>query len=160
MAALDDDSAGILAYTKDWKIIDDSYTFSNAICLIVLMNTGKLVNFFLNVFCFFRIWFWIGQHDPIRTKLDKFFNYVFLKETCCVWVFFPRTWNVLLMRFSRKNLKHKFEKMERWPRDNQKVIFLFYFLVENEISPNIWGFSLNNNLLYNKHLILKLRWYI
>ena len=31
VGALDGDSAGTLAYNKGWKIIDDSYAFSNAI---------------------------------------------------------------------------------------------------------------------------------
>ena len=31
MGAKDVDSAGTLAYKRDWKTIDDSYEFSNAI---------------------------------------------------------------------------------------------------------------------------------
>ena len=41
----DGDSAGTLAYNKGWKIIDDSYAFSDAI-RIVFLNTGKLVKFY------------------------------------------------------------------------------------------------------------------
>ena len=41
VGAWDVDSAGMLAYKKDWKIIDDSYAFLNAICLIVFLITGK-----------------------------------------------------------------------------------------------------------------------
>ena len=36
------DSAGMLAY----KEINDSYTFSNAICLLVFLITGKTGEFF------------------------------------------------------------------------------------------------------------------
>ena len=61
VGALHGDSAGTLAYKKDWKIIDDSYAFSNAIRLIVFLITGKLVKFNQNAFCFFKIWFWIGH---------------------------------------------------------------------------------------------------
>ena len=35
----------MLAYKKGWKIIDDSYAFSNAIRLIVFLVTWKLVKF-------------------------------------------------------------------------------------------------------------------
>ena len=35
--------------------MDELYAFSNAIRLIVLLNTGKLVKFSQNVFCFFKI---------------------------------------------------------------------------------------------------------
>ena len=44
MGALDGDSTGTLAYKKSWKIIEDSYAFSNAIRLIVHLNTGKFGN--------------------------------------------------------------------------------------------------------------------
>ena len=123
----DVDSAGMLAYKKDWKIIDDSYAFLNAIRLIVFLITGKWVNYNFIAFCFFSIWYWIGQHDPFLLKIDKF--KLFFKEYCCIWVFYPRIWNILWMRFSANNLLHHFKKMERWPRDIQKVIFLFYVLV-------------------------------
>ena len=95
----DVDSAGMLAYKKDWKIIDDSYAFLNAIRLIVFLITGKWVNYNFIAFCLFSIWFWIGQH--------------------------------------RKEFTPSFEKMERWPRDIKKVVFLFYFWVDNIVSPNI-----------------------
>ena len=36
---------------KLWKI----YTFANTIRLIVLLNTGKLVKFYQNVFSFFKL---------------------------------------------------------------------------------------------------------
>ena len=32
-------------------------------------------------------------------------------------------------------------KIERWPRDTQKVIYLFCFWVENMLSPNIWDWN-------------------
>ena len=35
----------MLAYKKDWKIIDASYAFFNAIRLKVFLITGKWVNF-------------------------------------------------------------------------------------------------------------------
>ena len=53
-----------------------SNAFSNAICFIVFLITGKWVKLCLNVFCFFRKWFWIRQHDLFGTKIDKF-NFVF-----------------------------------------------------------------------------------
>ena len=88
MGAKDGDSAGTLAYKTGWKIIYDSCAFSNAIRLIVFLITGKLVNFYQNVFCFFKIWFWIVQHDRFDSIIDKFF-FVF-KEFCCLWVLSPR----------------------------------------------------------------------
>ena len=97
-------SAGMLAYKKDWKIIDDS----NAIRFIVFFITGKWVNVYLIVFRFFRKWLWIRQHDPFGTKIGKF-NFVF-KEYCCLLVFSLRIWNVLWMRFWLKNLLHQLKK--------------------------------------------------
>ena len=62
----------LLVYIKGWKMIDDSCAFSNAISLIVFLITGKLlVKFYQDVFCFFKIWFWIGQYDPFHTIIDK-----------------------------------------------------------------------------------------
>ena len=45
VGAYDEDSAGNLAYKKDWTIIDDSKAFSNVIRFIVFLITGKWVNF-------------------------------------------------------------------------------------------------------------------
>ena len=55
MGALDVDSAGMFAKKNFKKIMIDSYAFSNAICLIEFLITGKWVNFYFNAFCFFRI---------------------------------------------------------------------------------------------------------
>ena len=44
--------------------------------LIVLLNTGNLVMFYQNVYCFFKLWFWIRQYDPFHmfhTIIDKFY---------------------------------------------------------------------------------------
>ena len=63
----------LLVYIKGWKMIDDSCAFSNAISLIVFLITGKLlVKFYQDVFCFFKIWFWIGQYDPFHTISTHF----------------------------------------------------------------------------------------
>ena len=99
----DGDSAGMLSYIKDWKILADTYTFSNAICLLVFLITGirKWFNFSLNVFCFFRIWFWIGQHDPFLTNIDKF-NFVF-KVSCCLWIFSRFVFNERIYCINGKN---------------------------------------------------------
>ena len=126
-----------VAYNKGWKIIDDSYAFSNAIRLIVFLITGKLVKFYKNVFCFFKIWFWIGQYDQFHTIIDKF--YFVLEEFWCLWVLSPRIWNVIWMHLSKMNLLHQLKNWrdDPWPRDTPKIIFLFYFGVENMLSQNI-----------------------
>ena len=61
----------MLANKKEWKNICDSYAFSNAIRLIVLLITEKWIYFYFSAICFFRIWFWIGQHDQFHTKIVK-----------------------------------------------------------------------------------------
>ena len=66
---------------KDWKIMVDSYVFSNAIRLIIYLITGKWLNFYFNAFFSFRIWFWKGQHNPFHTKIDKF-SFFLKKESC------------------------------------------------------------------------------
>ena len=43
VGAQDWDSAGMLAYNKGWKIIDDLYAFSNAIRLIEFRKIGKIL---------------------------------------------------------------------------------------------------------------------
>ena len=48
--------------------------------------------------------------------------------------------------FFTKEFTASFKKTERWPRDNLKVIFLFYFWFENMLSPNIRDCPLNNSL--------------
>ena len=47
----------MLAYKEDWNIIDDLYTFLNAICIIVFMITGKGINPNL-------IYFVSSEYDP------------------------------------------------------------------------------------------------
>ena len=54
--------------------MEDLNAFSNAYRLIVLMNACKLVKFYQNVFCFFKILFIIGQYDPFHTTIDKEFT--------------------------------------------------------------------------------------
>ena len=114
--------------------------------MLVFLITGKLLKYYQSVFCFVKKWIWIGQYDPFHTINDKF--YFVFKELCCLWVLSPRIWNVLWMCFSKMNLLHQLKKMERWPRDTQKVIFLFYFWVENMLSPNILDCPLNPTLNY------------
>ena len=82
VGAKDGDSAGTLAYNKGWKIIDDSYAFSNAIRLIVFLITGKLLKFYQNVFCFFKIRFWIGQYDQFHRIIDKFYFVLKFVHVC------------------------------------------------------------------------------
>ena len=123
--------------------MDGSFSFSNALRLIVLLNTGKLVKFYQNIFCFFNIWFWLGQYVPFHTIMDKF--YFVLKVFCCLWVLSPRIWNV----FFEKDFNASIKKMEKWHRDTQKVIFLFYFWVEKS---KHMGLSFKTHL---KHLMLK-----
>ena len=114
----------MLALKKDLKIKNDSYSFSNAIRLIVFLITGKWVYFYFSSFCFFRIRFWKGQHDPFHTKIDKF-SFVF-KESCCLRVFSPRIWSVSWMRFSLKNLLHR---LKQWRDDAEmKSYFSVLFL--------------------------------
>ena len=102
----------------------------------------KMSNFNWIAFCFYSLWFWIGQHDQYHTKTDKF-SFVF-KESCCFWVFSPLIWNVLWMHFSEKNLMHHLKKRGRDDPDiSNKVIFLFYVWA---VSPNIRDSPLNNSL--------------
>ena len=112
----------MLAY-KGWKIVDDSGQFSNVIRLMVFLITGKWVNFYFNEFCFFRIWCWTWQHDPFHTKIDKC-SFVF-KEYHCFFVFSPRIWNVLWMRFSLKNLLHH---LKIW-RDDPEITKSFFSIL-------------------------------
>ena len=109
--------------------------FSNAIRLLVFLSTGWLIKFYQHVFCFFKIWFRKGQYDPFHTIIDNFYH-VF-NEFCCLWVLSPRIWNVLWMRFFQKWIFASIKKMER---------FLFYFWVEDMLSPNIWYCHLNPTL--------------
>ena len=66
VGALDGDSAGTLAYNKGWKIVDDSYAFSNAIymadsyliwvskyqqCYILSYYTVIILDFYGYLFC-------------------------------------------------------------------------------------------------------------
>ena len=88
---------------------------------MVFLNTGTLVKFYQNVFCYFKLWFWIGQYHP-------FHIYFVFKEFCYLWVLSPRFWNVLWimwMRFSKKNLLHRFKK---WRDDSEipKKLFLCF----------------------------------
>ena len=108
---------------KRLKIMVYSYSFSNAIRLIVFLIKGKWVNVYFNAFCFFRIWFWKGQHNPFHTKIDK--SFVF-KESCCFWVFSPRIWSVLWMRFSLKNLLHQFKKWRNGPEITKKLFSVLF----------------------------------
>ena len=105
------------------KIIDDSNAFLNAFRFIVFLITRKWVNFYLSVFCFFRKWFWIKQHDPFGTKIDKF-NFL-KKESCCIWVFSPRIWNVLWKRLWLTNLQHQLKKWRDDPEITKKLLFCF-----------------------------------
>ena len=127
--------------------MDDSYAFSNAIRLIVFLNTVKLVKFYQNVFCFFKIWFWIGQYDPFHTIIDKF-KFVF-KEFCCLWVLSPRIWNVLWMRFSKNYLLHQLQRWRNDPEIPKKLFFCFIFGWKYAKSKHM-GLSLKSHL---KHLI-------
>ena len=103
----------------------------------------KMVKFYFSAFCFFRIWFWKGQHDLFHTKIDKFsFDF---KESCCLWVFSPRIWNVLWMSFSLKNLLHH---LKIWKDDPDITIKLFFwgFLDWKYAKSNIRDCPLNNSL--------------
>ena len=122
--------------------VDDSNAFSNAISFIVFLFTVKWVKFGLNVFCFFRKWFWIRQHEPFGTKIDKF-QFVF-KESCCLWVFSPRIWNVLWMRFWLKNLLHQLKKWRDGPEITKKLLFCFIFGLKIWSCPNVRFCPLNN----------------
>ena len=53
--------------------MNDSYAFSNAILLIVFLNTEKLVKFYQNEFCFFKILFLKRQYNPFHAIIDKFY---------------------------------------------------------------------------------------
>ena len=119
----------MLANKKEWKIIVNSYSCSNAIRLIVFLITGKWVNSYFYAFCLFRIWFWKRQHDQFHTKIDKFS------------FFSPRIWSVLWMRFSL----HRFKKWGDDPEITKKLYFSFIFGVENMPSPNIRGCPLINS---------------
>ena len=114
-----------LTKAASWKIIDDSYAFSNAIRLIVFLITGKLIKFYQHVFCFFKLWFRIGQYDPFHTIIDNF-NHVF-KEFCFLWVLSPRIWNALWMCFSKMIFFHQIEKWRDDPEIPKKLFSVLFF---------------------------------
>ena len=89
---------------KLWLIELDSYSFSNAIHLIVFWMIGKWVNLYFNAFCFFRIWFWKGQHDLFHTRLTNLA--LFLKNLVFSGSPLHEIWSVSWMRFSLTNLLH------------------------------------------------------
>ena len=76
MCAEDGDSVGTFAYKKGYKITNDSYAFSNAIRLIVFLNTGKLVKLYQMYFVSSK-----GQYDPFHTIINKFY-FVFEEFYC------------------------------------------------------------------------------
>ena len=71
VGAYDGDSAGMVAYKKDWKIIDFECKLFNS-----LLDNRKMGKIFTTCIFYFRIWFWNWQHAPIRTEIEKF-NFVF-----------------------------------------------------------------------------------
>ena len=107
---------------------------SDAIRLIVFLNTGKLGEFYQNVFCFLKIWFWIGQDDPLHTITGIFTLFLknFVVSGSCVHEF-EMCYRCI---FQKMNLLHRLKK---WSDDPEIIIFLFYFffLVENMPSPKI-----------------------
>ena len=133
-----------MAYNKGWKIIHDSYAFSNAIRLIVFLITGKLVKFDQHVFCFLKIWFRIGQYEPFHTIIDNIY-FVFIEfvvsgsclhefEMCYGCVFQKRIYCIIL-----KNG----EMTQRYLKSNLSVLFLGWYNIPN---PNIRDCPLNNSL--------------
>ena len=124
--------------------------FLNAIRLTVFLNLGKLIKIYQNEFCFFKIWFWMGQYDPFHTIIDKF--YFVLKKICCLWVLSPRIWNVLWMRFSKRNLKHQLKRWRDDPEIPKKIFFFsFFFLGWKYAKSKDMGLSFKSHL---KHFIL------
>ena len=132
------------------KNYDDLY----AICLTVLLNAGKLVTFYQNVFCFFKIWFWIGQYDPFHMIIDKF--YFVFKQFCSLWVLSPWIWNVVRMRFSKKNFMHQLKEWRMIQRYPKYYFFLFFFGLKDPISRHM-GLSFKSHV---KHLILKVAFWL
>ena len=65
------------------------------------------------------------------------------QEFCCPLGLVSTNLKCVKYAFFEKEFYASIKKMERLPRDTQKVIFLFYFLVENILSPNIWDCPLN-----------------
>ena len=116
-------------HNKGWKIINDSYAVSNAIGLIVFLITGKFVKFYQNVFCFFKIWFWIGQYHSFHTIFDKF--YFLFKDFCFLWPLclheFEMWYGCVL---KKKNLLHQLKKLRDDPEIPKKLFFWF-----------IWGWK-------------------
>ena len=117
--------------------------FSNAICFIVFLFTGKWVKFSLYLFCFFRKWFWWRQRDPFGTKIDKF-NFIFKKSG--LWVFSPRIWNVSWMRLSSPELKAQVSFSDRpvsvvrpsvCPSVTNSHIFIFFSRTTAPISVKL-----------------------
>ena len=102
--------------------------------------------FYQNVFCFFKIWLWIGQYNPFPTIIDKF--YFVFKEFCCPLGLVSTKLKCVMDAFFKNEYTASIKKMEGWPRDTQKVIFLLYSWVENILSPNIWDCPLNPTLNY------------
>ena len=65
----------------------------------------------------------IGQYDPFHTTIDKF--YFVFNEFWCIWVLYPRIWNVLWMRFSKKNLLHQLNRWKDHSEIPKKLLFSF-----------------------------------
>ena len=95
-------------YSRFMRVFD-CYSFNS------ILDYKKIVKILPKCFCFFKIWFWIGQYDPFHTIIIKF--YFVFKETWYIWVFSPRIWNVSWMHFSKMNLLHQ---LTQW-RDDPEI---------------------------------------
>ena len=129
-------------YIKGWKIIDKSYAFS----FDSILECNKIGKILLNCILFLQIWFWKGQmlteYDPFHTIIDKF--YLVFEGNLLSLGLVSTNLKCVTDAFSKFKFTASIKKIERWSRDTQKAIFLFYFWVENILSPN-----------HFKHLTLK-----
>ena len=105
--------------------------------LSCVLDYSKIGKFYQNAygFCFFKIWFWIGQYDPFHTKIDKF--YFVFKEFCYFWVLSLRNGCIF---------QHQLKKLRHDPEIPKKLFFWKY------VKSKHMGLSFKSHL---KHLILK-----
>ena len=113
----------MLAFKKDCKIINDSDQFSNVICFIVFLITGKWV--------FTSVHFVSSECDSEHGNMTHF-----IRKSTNLALFLK---NLVVSESSLQEFEMYYgcvfilriyciiKKMERWPRDNKKVIFCFVF---------------------------------
>ena len=125
------DSAGMLAFKKDRKIIDDSDKFSNVIRLKVFLITGKWVNFYFNAFFSSE---YDSELDNLIHFIRKLTNLASLLKNLVVFGSSPHEFEMYYGCVFHFRIYCIIYKMERWSNNNWKFIFLFYLCVKNMLT--------------------------